>query len=129
MLNKNELNEFLDAFEYVSKKTEALLQELERFKDTDLQLKEEINNLKSLFSKFNDLEEKLKEDVSVVVKREIKKILEENKADLTKQIKAVNFLIKKIEKIEALKSNCFYYFFIGIFVGLIPFLLNYFNFF
>ena len=44
MLNKNELNEFLDSFEYVAKKTEALLEELSSFKDTDIKIKEEISN-------------------------------------------------------------------------------------
>jgi molecular chaperone DnaK (HSP70) len=127
MLNKDELIEFLDSFEYVSKKTEALLQELSSFKDTDIKIKEEINNLKSLLSKFNSLEDKLKEDVSLVVKQEVKKILEENKADITKQIKIVNYLVKKLEKLETFKSNCIYYFFAGILIGLIPLLLVYFN--
>jgi len=128
MLDKNELNEFLDNFEYVSKKTEALLQELSSFKDTDIRIKEEIDNLKSLLSKFSSLEEKLKEDVSLVVKEEVKKILEENKADLTRQIKIINYLVKKLEKLETLKTNCIYHFLSGLFLGLIPFLLIYFNF-
>ena len=129
MLNKNELNEFLDSFEYVAKKTEALLEELSSFKDTDIKIKEEISNLKSLLSKFNALEEKLKEDVSLVLKEEVKKILEKNKAELTKQIKVVNYLVKKLEKLETLKTNCIYHFLSGLFLGLIPFLLIYFNFF
>ncbi len=129
MLNKNELIEFLDSFEYVAKKTEALLQELSSFKDTDIRIKEEIDNLKSLLSKFSSLEEKLKEDVSLVVKEEVKKILEENKADLTKQIRIINYLVKKLEKLETLKTNCIYHFLGGLFLGLIPFLLFYFNFF
>jgi len=129
MLNKNELTEFLDSFEYVTKKTEALLEELSSFKDTDIRIKEEIDNLKSLLSKFSSLEEKLKEDVSLVLKEEVKKILEENKAELTKQIKVVNYLVKKLEKLETLKTNCIYHFLGGLFLGLIPFLLIYFNFF
>jgi len=129
MLDKNELNEFLDNFEYVSKKTEALLQELSSFKDTDIRIKEEIDNLKSLLSKFSFLEEKLKEDVSLVVKEEVKKVLEENKADLTRQIKIINYLVKELEKLEILKTNCIYHFLSGLFLGLIPFLLFYFNFF
>ena len=129
MLDKNELNEFLDNFEYVSKKTEALLQELSSFKDTDIRIKEEIDNLKSLLSKFSSLEEKLKEDVSLVVKEEVKKVLEENKADLTRQIKIINYLVKELEKLEILKTNCIYHFLSGLFLGLIPFLLFYFNFF
>ena len=127
MLNKNELAEFLDSFDYVSKKSEFLLKELEKFKNTDIQLKEELNNLKALLAKFSSLEEKLKEDVSEVVKNEIETLIKQNKKDLNKQIKAINFLLKKIEKLETFKTNCFYYFLVGFFVGLIPIILIYLN--
>jgi len=127
MLNKNELAEFLDSFDYVSKKSELLLKELEKFKNTDIQLKEELNNLKALLAKFSSLEEKLKEDVSEVVKNEVEHIIKQNKKDLNKQIKAINFLLKKIEKLETFKTNCFYYFLVGFFVGLIPIILIYLN--
>jgi len=127
MLNKNELAEFLDSFDYVAKKSELLLKELEKFKNTDIQLKEELNNLKALLAKFSSLEEKLKEDVSEVVKNEIEKLIKQNKNDLNKQIKAINFLLKKIEKLETFKTNCFYYFLVGFFVGLIPIILIYLN--
>jgi len=121
MLNKNELTEFLDSFEYVSKKTEDLIQELSNFKQTDIKIKEEINNLKSLLFKFNSLEEELTKDVSKVVEKEVKKIIQENKIDLTKQLKTINYLVKKLEKLENLKTNCIYYFFVGLILGLIPF--------
>ena len=127
MLNKNELNEFLDSFDYVSKKTELLLEELNKFKDTDIQIKEELNNLKALLAKFSNLEEKLKTDVSKVVKNEIEELIKQNKKDLNKQIKAINFLLKKIEKLETFKTNCFYYFIAGFFVGLVPVVLIYLN--
>jgi len=125
MLNKSELTEFLDNFEYVSKKTEALIDGLNNLKHTDIQIKEEINNLKSLLAKFSFVEEKLKEDVSLVVKEEIKKIIEENKTDLTKQLKTINYLVKKLEKLETLKTNCIYYFLAGLVLGLILFLFNF----
>lgn len=127
MLNKNELNEFLDSFDYVSQKTELLLEELNKFKNTDIQLQEEINNLKSLLAKFSNLEQKLKEDISEVVKNEVEQIIKQNKKDLNKQIKAINFLLKKIEKLETFKTNCFYYFLVGFFVGLLPVVLIYLN--
>ena len=127
MLNKNELNELLDSFDYVSKKTELLLEELNKFKDTDIQIKEELNNLKALLAKFSNLEEKLKTDVSKVVKNEIEELIKQNKKDLNKQIKAINFLLKKIEKLETFKTNCFYYFIAGFFVGLVPVVLIYLN--
>ena len=127
MLNKNELNEFLDSFDYVSKKSELLLEELNKFKNTDIQLKEELNNLKALLAKFSNLEQKLKEDVNEVVKNEIEELIKQNKKDLNKQIKAINFLLKKIEKFETFKTNCFYYFLAGFFVGLVPIVLIYLN--
>ena len=127
MLNKNELNEFLDSFDYVSKKSEFLIEELNKFKDTDIQIKEELNNLKALLAKFSSLEEKLKEDVSEVVKNEIEEVVKQNKKDLSKQLKAINFLLKKIEKLKTFKTNCFYYFLVGFFVGLIPVVLIYLN--
>ena len=127
MLNKNELNEFLDSFDYVAKKSELLLEELNKFKDTDIQLKEELNNLKALLTKFSSLEEKLKEDVREAVKNEIEELIKQNKKDLNKQIKAINYLLKKVEKLEVFKTNCFYYFLVGFFVGLIPIVLIYLN--
>jgi len=127
MLNKDELNEFLNSFDYVVQKTELLLEELNKFKNTDIQIKEEINNLKSLLAKFYSLEQKLKDDVSEVVKNEIEELIKQNKKDLNKQIKAINFLLKKIEKLETMKINCFYYFLTGFFVGLIPIILIYLN--
>jgi molecular chaperone GrpE (heat shock protein) len=127
MLNKNELNEFIDSFDYVFNKTELLLEELERFKNTDIQLKEEINNLKSLLAKFSNLEKKLKEDIGEVIKNEIEEVVKQNKKDLNKHIKIINYLLKKIEKLETFKLNCFYYFLAGFFVGLIPIILIYLN--
>jgi len=127
MLNKNELNEFLDSFDYVAKKSELLLEELNKFKNTDIQIKEEINNLKSLLAKFSNLEQKLKEDISEVVKNEVEQIIKQNKKDLNKEAKAINYLIKKIEKLETFKTNCFIYYVVGLFTGLIPLLLIYLN--
>jgi hypothetical protein len=42
---------------------------LNKFKNTDIQdLKEEINNLKSLLAKFSNLEQKLKDDIVKTIK-------------------------------------------------------------
>jgi predicted transcriptional regulator len=127
MLDKEQLNEFLDSFDYVSNKTELLLEELEKFKNTDIEIKEELNNLKSLLAKFSNLEKKLKEDINEVIKNEIGEVIKQNKKDLNKQIKIINYLLKRIEKLEAFKTNCFYYFLLGFFVGLIPIILIYLN--
>ena len=127
MLNKNELNEFLDSFDYVAKKSELLLEELNKFKNTDIQLKEELHNLKALLAKFSNLEEKLKTEVSEVVKNEVEEVVKQNKKDLNKQIKAIDYLLKRIEKLETFKTNCFYYFLVGFFVGLLPIILIYLN--
>jgi DNA repair exonuclease SbcCD ATPase subunit len=89
---------------------------LNKFKNTDIQdLKEEINNLKSLLAKFSNLEKKLKEDINEVIKNEIGEVIKQNKKDLNKQIKIINYLLKRIEKLEAFKTNCFYYFLLGFF--------------
>ncbi len=127
MLNKDQLNEFLDSFDYVAKKTEALLEKLSSFKDTDIKIKEEINNLKSLLSQFQRFEDKLKNDVSFIVRGEIKKFLKENEKELNQQIQAVNYLLKKLNSIESNKS-CIWYFVSGFLTGLVPIILIYFIF-
>jgi VIT1/CCC1 family predicted Fe2+/Mn2+ transporter len=125
MLNKEQLNEFLDSFDYVSNKTELLLEELKKFKNTDIQIKEELNKLKVLLNKFYSLEERVKSDISEIIRKEIESIVRQNEKSLNNQIKSMNFLLKKVEKLETLKSNCFIYFFVGAFIGLIPFILTF----